>query len=122
MAKGLRLPVGVNKSGRASIETDTVEQNKKILFLALGVSDDKNDFQTVGIANDLIFQLQNPVFRARAVKKIEGVFAKFPDRFRIDPTSVITMEEIDESEIELRISYIDLSVNKPEELVKRFSK
>ena len=120
MPTGLRVPVGVNKSGGANIETDETEQTKKMLKLALSEGGDFNPFQDLGLKGDLVFSIRNAAFRGRAQKAIERVLAKFADRMRLAPGTAITFNQDIENEIEMSFEYVDLSTNKVEEFEMKF--
>jgi len=122
MPTGLKVPVGVNKSGGAAIEKNEVEQTKKLLFLAFGEDDDNNPFQRVGVPLGLLFKAKTPGLRAKIQRVAEGVLAKFVDRISLAPDDPIKFEETTEGEIEMSFEYVDLSVNKVEEFRKKFSR
>jgi len=120
MPTGLKIPVGVDKSGGAAIETNESAQTKKLLLLALSENDDDNPFQDVGIDEDLIFQVKSPGTRARAERKINRVLERFFDRIRLAPDTPIQFKEDAEGEIEISFSYVDLLTNKTEEFQATF--
>jgi len=68
MPTGLKIPVRVNKSGGAAIETDEVEQTKKLMFQALSEGGDNNPFQSFGLNGNLVFSIMNPSFRGQGFK------------------------------------------------------
>lgn len=120
MPTGLRVPVGVGKSGGANIETNEAEQLKKLLFLALAEGGDDNPFQTLGLDPGLVFEIRGPAFLGRASQSIQRILAKFSDRVALDPNSPITMRRDVEGEVEVSFSYVDLSTNKVEEFQAKF--
>lgn len=120
MPTGLRVPVGVNKSGGANIESDEPEQTKKMLFLALSEGGDDNPFQNLGLQGDLIFSIQNPAFRGRALKAVERVIARFSDRLVLAPGESIKFEADDTSEITMSFQYVDISTDKVEDFEMKF--
>lgn len=122
MPTGLRVPVGVNKSGGANIETNEPEQVRKLLFLALSEGGDDNPFQALGLQGDLIFSIRNASFRGKAQRYIDRVLAKFADRVALAPDQPITFEDIGDAEVEVSFSYIDLATNRVEEFRSKFAK
>lgn len=122
MPTGLRVPVGVNKSGGANIEDDEVEQTKKMLNLALSEGGDDNPFQDLGLKGDLIFSIQNASFRGKALSFVERVIAKFSDRIALAPGEPIQFTQDVENEIEMGFQYVDLSTNKVQDFVKKFAR
>jgi len=122
MPTGLKVPVGVNRSGGAAIEKNEVEQTKKLLFLAFGEDDDNNPFQRVGVPLGLLFKAKTPGLRAKIQRVAEGIIAKFTDRISVAPDAPIQFIETTEGEIEMVFEYVDLSVNKVQEFRRKFSR
>jgi len=120
MTIGLRIPVGVNESGRANVEMDDVEHNKKILFLAFGTNDDQNHFQDVGLDLSLIFEVRDASFRVKAERKINQILQKFSKTIKIDETKSIQLDASKSNEVKMTFDYIDLSVNEPQEFTRTF--
>ena len=121
MAKGLKVPVGVDKRGRALIESNESENTKKILKLAFSEGGDKNPFQLLGIDNRLIFSVDNASFRAKALKAINQILSKFIDLVALSENDPIQISETGvEGEVQLTFFYIDLLTNKKEEFNQVF--
>lgn len=120
MPTGLRVPVGVNKSGGANIEKDETQQTKKMLTLALAEGGDDNPFQDLGLKGDLVFSVRNSGFRGRALKSVERVIAKMSDRLQLAPGEQVNFDVSVDNEVTLSFSYIDLSTNKEEEFEMKF--
>lgn len=120
MPTGLKIPVRVNQSGGAAIETDEAEQLKKLLFQAFGEGGDDNAFQNLGLDKTLVFSVNGATFRGRALRAVEAVIAKFGTRVELRPDSPIKFEKTGEGEVELSFEYIDKFTDKPEEFRKRF--
>lgn len=121
MAKGLKVPVGVDKRGRALVESDESENTKKILKLAFSEGGDKNPFQLLGIDNRLIFSVDNASFRAKALKAINQILSKFIDLVALSENDPIQISETGvEGEVQLTFFYIDLLTNKKEEFNQVF--
>ncbi len=122
MPTGLKIPVRVNKSGGAAIESNEVEQTKKLLFQALLQGDDNNPFQDLGLKGDIVFSVLNPAFRGKALRSIENILAKFSERIALAPDQPIKFEETGDGEIEVSFEYLDLLTNKPEEFRRKFAR
>lgn len=122
MPTGLKVPVGVNRSGGAAIESNEGEQLKKLLFLAFAEGGDTNAFQELGISKTLIFSVQGASFRGKALRAIEAVLSKFRDRVKLRPDSPITFEDKGDGEIELSFEYIDKFTDRSEEFRTSFQK
>ena len=121
MAKGLKVPVGVDKRGRALIENDESNNTKKILKLAFSEGGDNNPFQQLGIDSRLIFSIDNASFRGRVLKAINQVLSKFTDLVALSDNEPIQITETEnEGEVNLTFFYIDLLTNKKEEFNQIF--
>ena len=121
MATGLKIPVGVDKSGGAALETSPSKQNKKILLLALSEGGDNNPFQRLGIGN-LIFKIKDVATRAQVQREIQRVIGQLSDRIVLIPNEPITFREDVEGELEVSIKYIDIETNKVEEFTPKFTR
>lgn len=122
MPTGLKIPVRVNKSGGAAIETNETKQTNKLLFQALAEGGDNNAFQDLGIKGKLIFSVMDAAFRGRALRAIEVILAKFAERIALKPDQPIRFEELKNGEIEVSFEYLDLLTNKPEEFKRKFTR
>lgn len=122
MPTGLRIPVGVNKSGGASVETNTAAQNRKLLILALSEGEDNNPFQKLGGFRELIFQLKNPGVRARAESRLKQILGRYADRIQLSPDKPIEFDLSGEGDVELRFSYVDLLTDTVEEFRQTFKR
>lgn len=114
MATGLKVPVGVNKKGRAAVETDESSNTQKILQLAFSEGGDNNPFQALGIDSRLVFGIKSPAFRGKVVQAILRIASKFTELIRIDENTIEFIEDI-EAEFEVSFKYIDLLTNSEEE-------
>lgn len=121
MAKGLKIPVGVDKSGGAAIEGSSSRQNKKILLLGLSEGGDNNPFQKLGIGN-LVFKIKDVATRAQIQREIEKVINQLSDRLVLHPDEPITFNEDVEGELEVNIKFIDIETNKVEEFQQKFTR
>ena len=121
MAKGLKVPVGVDRRGRARIETDESENTIKILSLAFSEGGDYNPFQTLGLDNRLVFSIQNAAFRGKVLKAINQILSKFTELVAISENDPVTFSETDtEGEIMVSFFYIDLLTDSKKEFNKVF--
>lgn len=121
MATGLKIPVGVNKSGGAAVETDVVKQKKKLLQLAFSVGGDKNPFQTLGIDPNLIFSIKDGFFQSKARSEVERIFDNFSEFVTLAADNPITFEDVTEGEIEMTVKYVDLEVDEVQTFTQKFS-
>lgn len=122
MAKGLKIPVGVDQRGRAAVETDESQNTKKILTLAFSEGDDDNAFQSLGLTSTLVFGVKGAAFRGRAIRVVTTILAKFTEIVELDDSEPITFQEDIEGEVEMSFFYIDLLTNRKEEFTKRLTR
>jgi len=122
MATGLKVPVGVDKSGGARVETSVVEQKKKLLFQAFSPGQDKNAFQTLGLDPGLIFSIKDEFFETRARSEVRRIMGNFIDLMELSPDVPITFEDTAEGELEMSFQYVDLEVDEVQTFTKKFSK
>jgi hypothetical protein len=110
MGKGFAIPVRVGKSGGVQKESGT-QHLFEILKLALSGGEDDNPFQSLGIAEQLIFQINDSAAHGRARYAVQQIINKFSDRVALDPSTPISFEQTEEGELELSFRYIDLDTN-----------
>ena len=123
MPTGLKIPVGVDTSGGARVETNEPKQLRKMLILALSDGGDDNPFQQLGLDKGLIFSIDNPSFRGRAQRALNDILAKFADRVELAPDEPIKFEESGtEGEVIMSFQYVDLLTDKVEDFRKTFSR
>lgn len=120
MTTGLRVPVGVGNSGGAAIERDDSEQMGKILFLAFSEQGDHNPFQSVGLLPQLLFSLNNASVKAKAEQEVMRVLNRFSEVIELAPDEQITIEQVNEGEVEVSFSYVFLPTGKIEEFRRKF--
>lgn len=106
MAKGFSIPVGVDKSGGASLEDDPLHLST-ILQSALSLGEDDNPFQNLGLDPQIIFAVNDPAAQARAKNSVERILRKYSDRVRLD-TSVPMSFSKDGEHLRCEFSYINL--------------
>lgn len=112
MAKGLSIPVGVDKSGGASLEDDPLHL-ATILQQALQLGDDDNPFQNLGIDPQIIFAVNDPAAQARAKNSIERILRKYADRVRLDTTVPMSFSREGEL-LKCEFQYINLDTGEAE--------
>lgn len=120
MPTGLRIPVGVDLSGGAAIETNSAAQNKKLLLLALSEGGDNNPFQNLGGFTELVFQIKEPSVRAKAEKRLRNIMLKFSDRMQLAQDSDIEFNMSESNQVTVSFSYVDLLTNTVEEFQNTF--
>lgn len=121
MPTGLKIPVGVNKQGRAAVESNESKNTQKILTLAFSEGGDDNAFQKLGLDDRVVFSVKTSAFRGRALNAVNNILAKFPELVRLVEGSVEFQEDI-EGEFTIEFEYIDLLTQKSETFIKAFVK
>lgn len=123
MPTGLSIPVGVNKSGGARVETNESKQLRKMLILALSTGGDRNPFQQLGLDPKLIWSVNNVAFRGKAQRALNAILAKFSDRVELSPNQPIKFEKGDkEGEIVMSFEYVDKLTDKVEDFRSPFTR
>ena len=123
MPTGLKVPVGVNKSGGAAIETNESRQLRKMLILAFSEGGDQNPFQQLGIDPGLVWSVNNVGFRGRATRALNVILAKFIDRVELSPNQPIKFEQSEnEGEVIMSFEYVDKLTDKVEDFRLPFSR
>ncbi len=110
---GLRIPVGVNASGRAATVTGD-EQLEKIIGLHLSLSDSENPFQDVGI-DGIIFEVNDTRAQPLVRHRLRTLFdrLKGEGRAKLDDRSVRFVSTPNAGELELYFRYWNLRTNEP---------
>ena len=121
MAKGLRLPLGVNARG-AGATVKEQNQAKKIIWLALSDLDNENAFQQeIGLAPTFIFGLPGVAFRSFIQRRLIDIFKDFEDLrlFKLIRSTIRFSREVDGEEV-VTFKYIDLETDEEQLFEKRF--
>lgn len=118
MAKGLQIPVGVNKSGGANV-VDGEANNRKILFTSLSDCGNESAFQQdLGIPLDVIFDINDAAREPLVLRRIREIFDRFnvEKRFKLIEDSVTIQGQGQELRLELK--YIDIEADEVRPFVK----
>lgn len=122
MAKGLKVPVGVNLTGgTAWVEGD--EQKHQSIMIALSSGENANAFQqNINLGDGMIFGWDGPDFRAAIVRRLLSIFADY-ETARLFRLMQETLEWIkgDEGELILAFSYIDIESDETKAFRKEFT-
>jgi len=115
MPKGLTLPLGVDRYGRAKTLSGT-EQLEKLLRTGLSFCTSNNPFQSdLGLDPTLIFDITSPEAEGAALDAIKAVFKIFRIQGRAELSPPIEFERGD-GKLIAHIKYIDLEAEKESEL------
>jgi len=121
MTNGLKMPVRASKSGGAELVKSS-KQKQKIFRLALSVNDDKNPFQSVGITESAVFQVEDSIAAAEIRIEVERILATFKNSIAIKPGSEIKVFRRDDEGIVIQFEWIDLDTNEIGEFRQPFRK
>jgi hypothetical protein len=120
--RGLRVPVGVTKQGRAWTLTGD-PQDQKIINIALSGNDNLNAFQQdPGLGEDMVFDLSDPVVRGKIMGRLRTVFADFEaqNRYKLLEDTVQWEEKPNTGDLDLRFRYHNLETDDPKDFDKGF--
>lgn len=121
MAKGLKIPVGVDQRGRAAVEKVESRNTAKILILAFSEGGDDNPFQSLGIDDRLIYGIKTSTFRGKALQAVNRILSKYSQLVRI-VDGTVEFDESVEGEVQLSFKYIDLLTSREEEFITSFKR
>lgn len=123
MAKtGLAIPVRADGRGRWQRLSGS-QQTRKIILLNLTDGQSRNPFQDIGLGRDMIFASMSRSLQADMRRRIKTMFDRFEaaKRARLIKQPVFT-EFPETQELEVRIDYLDMENNKPQEaVIERFA-
>ena len=123
MAKGLQLPVGVNKAGGANI-TDGDDNDKKVIFTALSDCDSEHAFQQdLGLGSGMIFDIASPALRANILRRTKNIFDEFfrLHRFKLLKNTVKWAEDAETGELTLTFKYLNIESDEMGEFERTFT-
>ena len=89
--KGLRIPVGVSSNGGAAMIYGD-ENDKQIISVSLGSSDNENAFQQdISLGEGMIFDLDDASIRAKITRRVYSIFDEFKiqKRFKLKKDTLI---------------------------------
>lgn len=108
MAKtGLSVPIAVNQAGGALLD-EGGDQILKLIMLALTDCESANPFQNLGLPEDIIFRINDPIVEAEVSLAIQNVFKSFENakRARLIGSPEFTRRQ--EGELEVKFDWVDL--------------
>jgi hypothetical protein len=123
MASGLKVPVGVNRSGGGAIVSGT-ENDEKVIMLALGDDDNENAFQqNIGVGARMIFDLSDERQRAKIIRRVKDVFIRFEaqKRFILRPNTVKWSRDSDNQDMILEFKYVSLESDEERDFRETFT-
>jgi hypothetical protein len=109
MATGLSIPVGANKAGRAAMSTAD-ENDSKIISTALSDCDSDNAFQQeLGLGSGMIFDVNDPLVRAKIMRRLNLIFDEFEKlkRYRLQEDTVKWSKD-DDGGLFLEFKYLNI--------------
>jgi len=111
MARGLKVPVGVDATGGTAWVSGE-ENDRKTIFTALGDCDSENAFQQeLGLGVDMIFDPLDETVRARILRRLKDIFRIFEeaDRYKLLPETISWTEG--DGELTLEFKYLNLETD-----------
>ena len=123
MAVGLQIPVGVDTGGGARL-TSGEDNDKKIIFLALGSGWSENAFQQdIALGQDMIFDLADQAVRAKIKRRLVSIFRDFQsqNRYRLITDSLKWSEDAENQTLELEFKYANLETDEVKDYTTKFT-
>lgn len=123
MAKGLKMPVGVDATGSAAM-VDGENDNLKTLFTAFSDCENAHPFQQdIGLGNFAVFSISDKQIRAKIQRKVEAIFQQFEaeNRFRLVPGSIEWIESTDTGDLSMSLKYVDLELEETKSFQRVFT-
>ncbi|KKM81515.1 hypothetical protein LCGC14_1329070 [marine sediment metagenome] len=120
MARGLKVPMGVDITGGAAW-VDGEKNDRKTIFTALGDCDSENAFQQeLGLGIGMIFDPSDETVRAKILRRLKSIFRVFEeaDRYRL-LTETISWTEGD-GELTLEFKYRNLETDEERSFAQTF--
>lgn len=120
--RGLRIPVGVTRQGRAWTLTGD-PQDQKIINTALSSNDNLNAFQQdPGLGEDMVFDLADPVVRGKIMARLRAVFNDFEiqNRYRLLEDTIVWEEFPESGDLDVRFKYHNLETDDRKDFEKGF--
>lgn len=123
MAKGLRIPVGVNKAGgTAWVEGDA--HKRQVISTALSSGESANAFQQeLNLGDDMIFGEDSPDFRSEILRRLFSIFQTFEEQklFRLMRETIEWTKNEGEGELILEFQYVDIESDEIKDFRKAFT-
>jgi len=121
MAKGLKLPVGVDSMGGAAM-VEGEDDNKQVIMAALSDCDNDHAFQQdIGLGVDMIFDISDPISRARILRKVRSIFDRFEALHRFRLLTDTLRWTTDEGELTLEFIYHDIESDEDRPFARTFT-
>ena len=111
MARGLKVPIGVDITGGAAW-VDGEENDRKTIFTALGDCDSENAFQQgLGLGIGMIFDPSDETVRAKILRRLKSIFRVFEeaDRYKLLTETISWSRK--EGELTLEFRYLNLETD-----------
>jgi hypothetical protein len=121
MATGLKLPVGVDPTGRGAM-VDGEDENRKIIKTALSDCDNDHAFQQeIGLGIDMVFDINDSRVRARIVARLTEIFRRFEDQHRFKLRRDTIRWEKSGGELTLNFVYHDIESDEEKPFARTFT-
>jgi hypothetical protein len=123
MARGLKIPVGVDSTGGTAMVSE--EDNAKQTIMT-ALSDCENDHayqQNVGIGASMVFDINDYFIRARIMRRVEAIFREFEaqNRFKLKRETVKWEAKSGEGALILEFKYFDIESDEEKTFARVFT-
>lgn len=125
MAKGLNVPITVNKGGGAS-KTKPETQLDKLVVLAVQEGGDDNPFQDLGLKPNIIYRINDDISKFDVKEELQRVLKSFVGRLELGPDGIVLKSSEDEQNQELQgemnvmFEYLNLDTDELKEFLAPF--
>jgi len=123
VAKGLKIPVGVDTTGgSATLEGD--EYADQVIRTGLSDHDNANAFQQdTGLGEEMIFGKTDTAQKAAILRKLYSMFAVWEEErlFRLMRETIKWSTNIESGELIIEFQYINLESDEPTTFRKKFT-
>jgi hypothetical protein len=121
MARGMRIPVGVNMMGGAAM-VEGEDNDRKTIFAAMSGCDNDHAFQQdLGMDMGVVFQTMDSGVRAKALRRLRDIFRQFEedDRYRLLNETV--KWSVKEGELILEFNYLNIETDQIQSFSRTYS-
>lgn len=121
MARGLKLPMGVDATGGTAM-VEGEDDNRQIIMTALSDCDNEHAFQQdLGLGADMIFDISDPAERARILRRVRMIFDRFEAQHRFRLLTDTIRWSVDGGDLTLEFLYHDIESDEDKPFARTFT-
>jgi hypothetical protein len=121
MSRGLKLPVGVDATGGAAM-VEGEDDNYQVIMTALSDCDNEHAFQQdVGLGADMIFDINDPITRAKILRRVKMIFDQFEAQHRFRLLTDTIRWSVAEGDLSLEFMYHDIESDEDKPFARTFT-